>query len=196
LLLFKLSQHLPSVKKAVIKFRYQKQIIKKDLKMKKYIGSLIVATLLGASLYAQPIDTINYQDEFKKMNTYINSIIQSHMKDSSFADSIYPRVNIQNKEDRYIYEFDLASMKKEDIKLSINEENILTLEGSNKKTKQIKETEYVKQEIFYGSFKKVMKLPDDINQDKLTTKYDNGILILDIPKKETKKLKTKMIEIK
>jgi HSP20 family protein len=164
--------------------------------MKKYIGSLIVATLLGASLYAQPIDTINYQDEFKKMNTYINSIIQSHMKDSSFADSIYPRVNIQNKEDRYIYEFDLASMKKEDIKLSINEENILTLEGSNKKTKQIKETEYVKQEIFYGSFKKVMKLPDDINQDKLTTKYDNGILILDIPKKETKKLKTKMIEIK
>jgi HSP20 family protein len=121
--------------------------------------------------------------------------MDSHFNQSALNNIRYPRVNIQNKEKEYIYEFDLAGVDKKNIKLSIDENNVLTLEGVKKKKRQEKSNSYVKQEIFYGSFQRVMKLPDDIDQNKLETRYRDGILTLSIGKKKLKKPKAKLLKI-
>jgi len=166
--------------------------------MKKTFSALMLSSLLGASLFASSNVTMapqGFDADFAKMNKYFNDMIQTHLTKSAITNIVYPRTNIKDLKDSYVYQFDLAGIPKEDIKLTIDDNNILTLEGEKKESVEDKSKEYVKQEIFYGSFKKMIKLPENIIVDKLTTKYDNGILTLTIPKKELKKPKAKVIPI-
>jgi HSP20 family protein len=165
--------------------------------MKNILLSLITVSLLGsvASADSSFMDT-DYKSEFQAMQKYVNSMVDSHLTESKLGNIGYPRLNIQSTKKNYIYEFDLAGVPKKDIKLSIDENNVLTLTGKKENKVEEKSDNYVKQEIFYGSFSRVIKLPDDINQDKLQTEYNNGILKLTIGKKAPKKTKSKILEIK
>ncbi len=161
--------------------------------MKKTLTALITASLLGAvSVNAQDID---YQHEFEKMNQMVNSMISSRLNRAAFQNVGYPRIDIQDKKDVYVYKFDLAGVEKENIKLTIDENNILTLEGKKEDKSKDEKNGYLRQEIFFGSFKRAIQLPEDANQDKLDTKYDSGILEVTISKKEIKTPKAKVIDI-
>jgi HSP20 family molecular chaperone IbpA len=164
--------------------------------MKKILSSLAVATLLTLPLSANdPFTSTQYDQEFAKMQEYFNSLMQSSFANAKIANLTYPRVDIKNSPKAYIIEFDLAGVDKKDIKLSIDENNLLTLSGKKEQKVEDKSQGYLKQEIFYGSFQRVIKLPDDIDQSKLTTEFKDGILTLTLPKKEVKKPKAKIIPI-
>ncbi len=167
----------------------------KEFTMKKYLNTLLFTSLLTTALNADAIATTNPYDEFAKMNQYFNSLVESHFSNSKFNNFNYPRMDIQETTNNITLKFDLAGVAKENIKLSIDDNNLLTLEGEKKESKEEKSKESVKKEIFYGSFQRVVQLPDNIEQEKLTTNYKNGILTVSIPKKEIKKPKAKVIPI-
>jgi HSP20 family protein len=161
--------------------------------MKKTLATLATVSLLACvNINAQPI---NYEDEFQRVNQIMNSMISSNLNRATFQNVGYPRINIQDKKKVYVYKFDLAGMKKQNIKLTIDENNILTLEGKKENTSNDKDSKYIRQEIFYGSFKRIIQLPEDANQDKLSTKYNSGILEVTISKKKLKASKAKVINI-
>jgi HSP20 family protein len=161
--------------------------------MKKTLATIVTASLLAcANINAQPI---NYEDEFQRVNQIMNSMISSNLNRAAFQNVGYPRINIQDKKKVYVYKFDLAGMKKQNIKLTIDENNILTLEGKKENISNDKDSKYIRQEIFYGSFKRIIQLPEDANQDKLSTKYNSGILEVTISKKKLKASKAKVINI-
>lgn len=165
--------------------------------MKRLTKALLLGSV-GVALSAAPIfvnDPID--DEFAKMQQYLNSMIQTHMSAPAIANYNYPRTNIQDKKDAIMLDFDLAGIDKKNIKLSIDANNILTLEGKkeNKIEQKDDKNNYVRREIFYGSFQRTIQLPENIVQEKLTTKFENGILHVTIPKKEIKKPKAKTIPI-
>ncbi|MBA1438397.1 MAG: Hsp20/alpha crystallin family protein [Epsilonproteobacteria bacterium] len=165
--------------------------------MKKFTKALLISSL-GVALYAAPIfvnDPID--DEFAKMQQYLNSMLQTHLSAPAIANYNYPRTNIQDTKDTIILDFDLAGIDKKNIKLSIDENNVLTLEGKKESKVEEKDDkgEYVRREIFYGSFHRAIQLPENIVQEKLKTKYENGVLHVTIPKKEIKKPKAKIIPI-
>ena len=165
--------------------------------MKKKLLSILGVSLLCTALSAETsFMNADYKSDFQAMQKYLDTMVGSHLTHSKLGNIGYPRLNVQNTKESYIYEFDLAGVPKENIKLSIDENNILTLSGKKESKVEEKSDKYVKQEIFYGSFSRVIKLPNDINQEKLETKYDNGILKLTIGKKAPKKTKSKILEIK
>jgi HSP20 family protein len=165
--------------------------------MKKTFTSILAASLIGVTLNAATATTTNpYDAEFAKMNQYFNSLIDSHLNRSALNNINYPRTDIQDSKKEIIIKFDLAGVEKKNIKLSIDDQKILTLEGEKKESKEEKSKEYVKKEIYYGSFKKMIQLPENINEDALTTQFKNGILTVTIPKKATKQPKAKVIPIK
>jgi HSP20 family protein len=161
--------------------------------MKKVLVTLITSSLFACvNINAQPI---NYEDEFQRMNQIMNSMISSNLNRAVFKNVGYPRIDVQNKKKVYIYKFDVAGVKKQNLKLTIDENNILTLEGKKENKSKNKDNGYIRQEIFYGSFKRVIQLPEDANQDKLSTKYNSGILEVTISKKKLKTKKAKVIKI-
>jgi len=164
--------------------------------MKKIATSLVLAALLGTAASAANNVTDPYNADFARMNQYFNSLIESHLTSSKLNNIGYPRMDISDSTKEIVIKFDLAGVNKENIKLSISNDKILTLKGEKKSSKEDKSKDYVKKEIFYGSFEKAIQLPENIDESKLTTKFDNGILTITIPKTEIKKPKAKVIPIK
>jgi HSP20 family protein len=163
--------------------------------MKKYFSSLVLASLLTTALSAETLVTPNPADEFAKMNQYFNTLIDTHFTNARFNNFNYPRMDITENEKEITLKFDLAGVPKENIKLTIDDNNILKVEGEKKEQKSQKTAQSVKKEIFYGSFQRVVQLPDAIEQDKLHTSFKDGILTVTVPKKEIKKPKAKVIPI-
>ena len=158
------------------------------------LTSLVAATLAHAgTLFVQD----PFEDDFAKMQQYMNSMIEQHMNAAAIGNYNYPRTNIQDTKEKIVLEFDLAGVPKENIKLSIDENNVLTLEGKKESKVEKKDNKgnYVRREIFYGNFTKVIQLPENVIQEKLETHYKDGILTVTIPKKEIKKPKAKVIPI-
>jgi len=160
----------------------------------------LTKTVLALSLFATLSDAqslIFHQDiddEFNKMQSFISGVMNSNLQNRYFHNN-YPQMNVQEKDDSYLLTFNLAGIEKKDIKLSLEENNMLTIEGKQREDKTIKSDSFIKQEMHRGKFKRSILLPDDLNIETLETEFHNGILKVMIEKKVSKKQSAKIIQI-
>jgi HSP20 family protein len=114
----------------------------------------------------------------------------------SDTNTTLPSVNI--KESHNGFEVDIAApgFEKKDFKIELNH-GVLTISSGKKVENETKEgQQFTKREFSYQSFTRSFTLPDTVDSDKISAKYDMGILKMAIPKKEEAKVKpSKMIKI-
>jgi HSP20 family protein len=93
-----------------------------------------------------------------------------------------PAVNVKDAGE--VYPIDLAApgYKKDDFHLEISN-GILTLKAEVKNETEDKKDNYTRKEFHYSSFSRSFQLPDNADSDKVTAKYEDGILKLEISKK-------------
>lgn len=107
-----------------------------------------------------------------------------------------PAVNTREGEYAYHVEVDLPGVKKEDIKVDI-EENRLVISGEKKLKEELKEEDYYKVESFYGTFKRSFALPENVDVENINASCEDGVLEVVIPKLEKPEVeKTKRIAVK
>jgi HSP20 family protein len=135
-----------------------------------------------------PMSTLDYL--VKEFDRNINS-----EKTSAREFKVSPRIDIIDREDHYIIYAELPGIKKEDVKIEINEENILTITGEKKDSYDEEKDKLQRSERFFGKFKRSFQLPDDILSDSVKAKFIDGILELSIPLKEKEKPRTIDINI-
>lgn len=112
-----------------------------------------------------------------------------------FNGSSMPAVNVKENTDDFQIELAAPGMKKEDFKVDV-ENGILCISSETKENKEEKEDNYTRKEFSYSSFSRSFTLPDSINKDAITAKYDDGVLRLTLAKKEeVKSQPTKTISI-
>ena len=163
--------------------------------MNKLTQTVLALSLVTTLANAQNIMFhTDIDNEFQKMQKLLTDVMNSDFKHQYFQNS-YPQMNIQNKDKSYVITFNLAGMDKEDIKLSLEDNNILTIEGDKKEQKTETKNSFIKKEIHIGKFKRSVLLPDDIKIETLKTDYHNGILEITIMKKAPKKSHSKIIPI-
>ncbi len=104
-----------------------------------------------------------------------------------------PRVDIVEANGGFELNADLPGMKKEDIKIEI-QDNMLTLRGERKIEEEKKEENYRLAERCYGQFIRTFTLPENVNRNGIEAEFKDGVLKLAIPKVE--KAKPKEIEVK
>lgn len=104
-----------------------------------------------------------------------------------------PRVDIVEQDGGYELVADLPGLKKEDIKIEI-EDNMLTLSGERKLEEEKKDKNYRLSERYYGEFARTFALPENVNRDGIVAEFKDGVLKLEIPK--TEKAKPLQIEVK
>lgn len=105
-----------------------------------------------------------------------------------FSNIWSPSLDVQESNEAFLVEADLPGLKIEDINLEINKNN-LVISGERKSEKEEKETNFYKKEISYGSFKRELTLPQSVDSDKISAKYTDGVLHINIPKSESTKPK-------
>ena len=109
-----------------------------------------------------------------------------------------PKVDISEDEKNVYLNVELPGIRKEDVKVTVNDDNVLTIKGTKKKEETVEDKEgdrsYIRVERSYGEFARSFVLPDTVKTDKIDAKYENGVLNLTLEKVEPKK--PKEIEIK
>ena len=106
-----------------------------------------------------------------------------------------PRLDVSETENGLEVVADLPGMEKKDIKVSL-EDNLLTIQGEKKEEKESKDKQYHTVERRSGAFYRALRLPVDVEKDKVEAAFKDGVLTLRLPKSKEAKKKVAQIDIK
>lgn len=134
----------------------------------------------------------------KRMSDIVNDIDKGFtIEYGGFA----PRIDFLEDESKFYISAEMPGVKKEDVKVSIKEDNILVIKGEKRKVIDADENAetdskvIIKQERTFGAFTRSFSLPDNIISDSINAKFENGVLNIEITKKEPEKPKEVEIAI-
>jgi HSP20 family protein len=100
------------------------------------------------------------------------------------ANMLQMRIDVEEKDKAYNVRADIPGVKKEDINVRIDG-NIVQIDAESKQDKEVKEKgKVLRNERYYGVVSRSFSLSQDIDETKATAKYENGVLNLELPKKE------------
>lgn len=114
----------------------------------------------------------------------------------SSTSTTVPSVNIVENADTYQVQVAAPGMEKNDFEIKLDGQ-LLTISSSKQNSNEAQEGNYTRREFSYQSFQRSFELPKDVvDQENIQAKYENGLLMLTIPKKEEAKQKPpRLIEI-
>ena len=143
---------------------------------------------------------------FVKVNNPINKTFDGLMNELfnelpvNFGKSIredvlhFPPANIIEKADLYKIELAAPGMDKADFNVKLDGK-ILNISAEKKPVAAVENENMIRKEFGYKSFKRSFTLDEKIDSTNITAKYENGILTLELPKKEEVKSGAKEITI-
>lgn len=105
-----------------------------------------------------------------------------------------PLVDIHETKDSFQLIAELPGVKQEDIQVSI-EGDTLTLKGERKSEVEVKEDQYHRIERSYGRFERSIVLPSVVDPNRVKATYRDGVLEIQLPKKEEAKPKEIKVEV-
>ena len=109
----------------------------------------------------------------------------SHCREREWA----PAYDVVEHEDKFTIEFDLPGFSKSDFAINVKE-GTLTVSGERKAAESEDNDLYRYYGRPHGEFERSFRLNDKVNEDKLKASYKNGVLRLDLPKREEAKPRT------
>src|SRR2546425_11528337 len=121
------------------------------------------------------------------INRLFEDLVGRGAEESSLA-AWSPAVDIYETEHELVVKADLPEIDPKDLDIRV-ENNILTIRGERKFEKKVNEDNYLRVERAYGSFARSFTLANTVNSDAIKADYQNGVLTLNIPKREEAKPK-------
>lgn len=108
-----------------------------------------------------------------------------------------PAVNIKENGDHYTVSLAAPGLRKDDFKIDV-ENNMLTIRSEKEESKETTEEKYTRKEYSYNAFSRSFALPEDVKQEAIDARYENGELRITLPRKENSKKATaaKQIAVK
>ena len=104
-----------------------------------------------------------------------------------------PAFDVSETDDEIIVKAEVPGMDKEDINITVSD-GILTVKGERKQEKKEETEHFHCVETHYGMFSRTLRLPAEVEADKVDATYKDGVLNITLPKPEP--VEPKKIEIK
>ena len=131
----------------------------------------------------------------KRHSNYLPTLVSDFWGEDLFPGfeqewSLTPAVNIVEGEKNFKVEVAAPGLFKEDFKVDV-EKNILEISATKKNENVTKNEKYLRKEFNYNEFKRTFSLPSYVDTEKIKAEHKNGILIVEIPKKDETKVNPK-----
>lgn len=94
------------------------------------------------------------------------------------------KTDIKEKDDKYIIDIDLPGYEKENIKMSIEDGYLRICAHTSSDTEEKEEGKFVRKERYSGSCERSFYVGDELKAEDIKANFKNGILKIEIPKKE------------
>lgn len=105
-----------------------------------------------------------------------------------------PKLDLRAEEEQYVLSAEIPGVDEKDIAINVME-GVMTISGEKKEEQEQKKKNYYRMERSYGSFQRVLSLPDDVDQDNITANFKNGVLNVTMPRQQVITHEAKPIEI-
>lgn len=145
---------------------------------------------------ANPI--VGFQDEMNKLfSDFFGELsLPSWSRLSAEpAFAISPAIDVTENDKEFRVSCELPGMEPKDVQITTSE-GYVTIKGEKKQEEKEEREGYFRQERSFGSFQRVVALPDNANLDKAEANFKHGVLTLSVPKKAGAQAKERKIEIK
>jgi HSP20 family protein len=105
-----------------------------------------------------------------------------------------PAANISETDKEYLIKAELPEVKKEDVRVLV-ENGVITISGERKQQKEQKDENEIRIESYYGTFSRSFSLPDNVDANGVRAESKDGVLKVHIPKKEVSKPKAVTVQV-
>jgi HSP20 family protein len=110
-----------------------------------------------------------------------------------FGEATWAPVDMYQTDKDVVVKASLPGVKPEEVDISITGD-VLTIKGEHKEEQEVKEKNYFRKELRYGTFSRSLQLPVAVETGKAEAIFENGVLTLTLPKSE--EAKPKQIKVK
>ncbi len=107
----------------------------------------------------------------------------SRREDEGLSATWTPPVDVLEKRDRIVLTAELPGFAEDQVQLRF-EDGVLTLEGERRFEKEVDEARYHCVERSYGRFSRSFRLPANVDEESITATFVNGLLVVELPKRE------------
>jgi HSP20 family protein len=121
-----------------------------------------------------------------QVNRLFNETTFRGQNEDSAITAWAPAVDIYETPNELVVKTDLPGVDEKDIDIRV-ENNLLTIRGERKFERNVPEDNYLRVERTYGAFSRSFSLPNTINPDGIHAEYRNGVLTVNLPKREESK---------
>ena len=144
---------------------------------------------------SQSLESLHH-DMNRLFDDFLPSAERRHMPSGKgFFTNLSPAVDEAEDEKAYYVTAELPGMDEKDIDISLAD-NVLTIQGEKKLEKEEKEKNYHMIERAQGTFRRVLALPTEVDENEVEASFRKGVLSIILPKSKQAQAKEKHIQIK
>lgn len=127
------------------------------------------------------------------MNDFFNPVFGDNFLTNRLVSKV-PAVNMYENLDSFFVEMAAPGLNKEDFKIQLEGE-VLTISAEKKAETLDENKKYSRREYSFHSFSKSFNLPEAVDSQNVVANYENGILTIEVAKKDEVKASSRIIEI-
>ena len=142
---------------------------------------MLMPSIFGENLFDDWFDEFPFYDMDKEMNNTEKKLYGKK------AGRIM-KTDIKEVDGRYVIDIDLPGFKKDEIQAQLKD-GCLTISASKglDKDEKDKEGRYIRRERYAGAMSRSFYVGENVKQEDITARFENGILSLSVPKEEEQK---------
>lgn len=123
----------------------------------------------------------DFRRDFDQMfNRFFN--LRSPQEEQTLTEGFVPAIETSIDKDgkKFQCQVMLPGVDPKDVNIQVLG-NTLSISGERSSSRETKESDYLHREITYGTFQRLIELPEGVDKDKLTAEYRNGVLEIAAP---------------
>ncbi len=125
----------------------------------------------------------SFQNELSR---WMNSLFDSPGRATQ---SWVPALDVWETDNEVVYAFDLPGIPEDKISVEVKDD-ILTVTAQRERTEELKDEHFYRFERRYGTFARAVGLPQGVDENRISARYENGVLEVRVPKPEEQRPKT------
>ncbi|TYI90800.1 hypothetical protein E1A91_D03G147800v1 [Gossypium mustelinum] len=155
----------------------------------------MIPTIFGDNRRSSVFDpfSLDLWDPFKEFDfPTVTSFPSLSRENSAFVNT---RVDWKETPEAHVFKADLPGMKKEEVKVEIEDDRVLQISGERHVEKEDRNDTWHRVERSSGKFSRRFRLPENVRMGDVKASMENGVLTITVPKVEMKKPEIKSVEI-
>ncbi|MEF8873287.1 MAG: Hsp20/alpha crystallin family protein [Candidatus Thermoplasmatota archaeon] len=135
-----------------------------------------------------------FEDLDRTLDRFFGRPVEGRTSSRMMPQARTPVTDLRDLGDKYRVEAEMPGLDKDDIEIEVRKDGMV-IEAEKEKEIEEEGEDYLRSERGYRSFYRKLPLPDEVNVDEVGANLENGILTIDLPKKEPEEKEGRKIEI-